>query len=74
MTIKELIEYLQQEVASGTPADTELVQLQIMMIGKRIVSMGPRTMIFEIGEAPIRVMSGESISETVKAQKETNNK
>jgi hypothetical protein len=69
MTIKELIEYLQQEVAEGTPEDTELGRLQLMLPNKRVMSMGQRTMIMERGQAPVRVMRGESIPAKVAEMK-----
>lgn len=70
MTIKELIEYLQAEVASGTPEDTELGRLQLALPNKRVMAMGGRVMVHERGEAPLRVGRGESLVAAVKAQKE----
>ena len=71
MTLKELIEYLQQEVLDGTSEGTELERFQLRLPDTCIMSVGLRTMIHKKGSTPIRVINGESISAALKAHKES---
>jgi hypothetical protein len=70
MMLKELIEYLQQEVKDGTPEDTKLGRLQLDILDKRILSVQLRTLIRERGKPLIRVANDEPLAAAIEAQKE----
>ena len=69
MTIKELIEYLQQEVIDGMSETEEVSRMHLNLVNKRLMVTPRATRLFERGQDTIEAPRGMSLVDAIKEHK-----